>query len=166
VVPQAVERSTYVLFASSALALLFWQWRPMPSVVWSVQSPVLVGLLRGLAVAGGLIAAAASLLIDHAGLFGLTPARELPFKTPGLYKYVRHPIYLGSLLVFWPVAHMTVGHLLFSSVMTAYMFIGVYFEERDLVRTFGASYEEYQRKVPMILPLIGADKAGWRVSDP
>lgn len=154
VVPPAMERSTYVLFASLTLALLFWQWRPMPTLVWSVQIPLVIWLLRGLAVAGGITAGAASLLIDHRSLFGLTPAKDLPFKTPGLYKYVRHPIYFGSLVVFWAAPTMTVGHLLFSSVMTAYIFIGVYFEERDLVRTFGASYEEYQRKVPMILPGI------------
>lgn len=157
VVPQSVERSTYVLFASLALALLFWQWRPMPTLVWSVQIPAVIWLLRGLAVVGGLTAVSASLLIDHASLFGLTPAKDLPFTTPGLYKYVRHPIYLGSLLGFWSTPQMTEGHLLFSSFMTAYIFIGVYFEERDLVRTFGTSYEKYQRKVPMIWPLMNSD---------
>ena len=92
------------------------------------------------------------MLIDHASLFGLTAAKESPFRTPGLYKYVRHPIYFGSLIAFWSTPRMTVGHALFSSTMTAYIFIGTFFEERDLVRRFGAAYLHYQKAVPMMVP--------------
>jgi len=152
VVPEPLERSAYVLFASLALLLLFWQWRPISAVLWNVESLPLVILLQGLALAGWILSGAASMLIDHASLFGLTAAKEVPFRTPGLYKYVRHPIYSGSLIAFWATPRMTAGHVLFAASMTAYIFVGMYFEERDLVRRFGASYERYQRAVPMIVP--------------
>jgi len=152
-VPEPLERSTYVLFASLALLLLFWQWRPIPALVWSVANRPLEWLLYGIAIAGGITSVAASLLIDHAGLFGLKPAKEQPFRTPGLYKYVRHPIYSGSIAAMWSTPRMSAGHLLFAAAMTAYIFIGVLFEERDLVRKFGTAYQRYQEAVPMILPL-------------
>lgn len=153
IVPEPIERSTYVLFASLALILLFWQWRPIPAVVWNIESPQLVLLFHGLALAGWITSGAASMLIDHASLFGLAEAKETPFRTPGLYQYVRHPIYFGSLLAFWSTPRMTAGHLLFSASMTAYIFIGMFYEERDLVRRFGGSYSRYQKTVPMIVPL-------------
>jgi len=152
IVPESLERSTYVLFASLALILLFWQWQPMLGVIWSVESVPLAMMLQGLALAGWILSGAASVLIDHASLFGLTEAKDVPFRTPGLYKYVRHPIYSGSLIAFWVTPRMTAGHLLFAASMTAYIFIGMFFEERDLVRRFGASYERYKKAVPMIVP--------------
>jgi protein-S-isoprenylcysteine O-methyltransferase Ste14 len=158
IVPESVERSTYVLFSSLALILLFWQWRPIPAAIWSVESQAVAALLYGLALAGWITSGAASMLIDHGSLFGLAEAKETPFRTPGLYKYVRHPIYFGSLLAFWSTPRMTAGHLLFSASMTAYIFIGMFFEERDLVRRFGGSYLEYQKTVPMIVPLLGPPK--------
>jgi len=158
-VPEPLERSAYVLFASLALILLFWQWRPIPTALWSIETQPLALLLQGLALAGWVTSGAASILIDHKSLFGLTEAKESPFRTPGLYKYVRHPIYSGSLVAFWATPRMTVGHALFASTMTAYIFIGVFFEERDLVRRFGAAYLRYQQFVPMIVPRLTARRA-------
>ena len=155
IVPESVERSTYVLFSSLALILLFWQWRPIPTVIWNIESRPLALLLQGLALAGWITSGAASMLIDHASLFGLAEVKETPFRTPGLYKYVRHPIYSGSLVAFWATPRMTAGHVLFSAAMTAYIFIGMFYEERNLIGKYGAAYERYRKAVPMIVPLRG-----------
>jgi protein-S-isoprenylcysteine O-methyltransferase Ste14 len=162
VVPPAVERSTYVLAASLALALLFWQWRPIPDpIVWSVESVVAANVLRAVFWLGWAVLLLSTFLINHFELFGLSQVfarltgRALPepeFRTPFIYRYVRHPIYLGFLLGFWAAPVMTAGHLLFSIAVTGYILIGIWFEERDLVAQFGERYRRYRSEVGMLLP--------------
>jgi protein-S-isoprenylcysteine O-methyltransferase Ste14 len=160
-VPKSVERSTYVLLASLALALLLWQWRPIPAVVWSVKDPGLAMVLTGISLLGFLIVLTSTFLINHFELFGLHQVvnnfvdRSMPaprFKTPVFYKFVRHPIYLGFIIAFWAAPTMTVGHLLFAAVTTAYVFVGIFLEERDLVDLFGEDYLRYKTQVSMLLP--------------
>ncbi|GJD66362.1 methanethiol S-methyltransferase [Methylobacterium frigidaeris] len=160
-VPKPIERSTFVLLASLALLLLFWQWRPLPATVWSVSEPVVASLLSGLFWFGWLVVLASTFMISHFDLFGLkqairgwrSPVRdEATFTTPFLYKHVRHPIYLGFVIAFWATPMMTVGHLLFAAVATAYIFVGIQLEERDLVAFFGDRYIRYRREVGMLLP--------------
>jgi len=160
-VPKSVERSTYVLFATSALALLCWQWRPMPTVIWRVENPDLANVLVCLSLAGWLIVLTSTFLINHFELFGVhqvvnnLTSRTMPaprFHTPLFYKFVRHPLYLGFIIAFWVTPTMTAGHLLFAAVTTAYIFIGMLLEERDLVDVFGDDYRRYRRRVAMIVP--------------
>jgi protein-S-isoprenylcysteine O-methyltransferase Ste14 len=162
-VPPPVERSTYVLATSLLLALLFWQWRPLPGAVWEVGQPVAAGALWGLFAAGWLVALASSCLIDHFDLFGLRqaflyatgrPYSPPPFRTPALYRVVRHPLQLGLVIAFWATPAMTWGHLLFAALTTAYTLVGVQLEERDLRAAFGATYEEYRRQVSLIVPWL------------
>jgi protein-S-isoprenylcysteine O-methyltransferase Ste14 len=157
----AIERSTYVLLASLTLILLFWQWQPMPTVVWSIENPVLAGVVTAGGFVGWLIVLYSTFLISHFELFGLTQvvahfagrmAEPIKFKTPGLYRMIRHPIYLGFIIAFWFAPTMTLGHLLFASVTTAYIFVGIYLEERDLVSLFGNEYRRYRERVAMLLP--------------
>jgi protein-S-isoprenylcysteine O-methyltransferase Ste14 len=157
----AIERSTYVLLASLTLILLFWQWQPMPTVVWSIENPVLAGVATAGGFLGWLIVLYSTFLISHFELFGLTQVvahfagrmvAPVKFKTPGLYRFIRHPIYLGFIIAFWSTPMMTLGHLLFASVTTAYIFVGIYFEERDLVSLFGSEYRRYRERVAMLLP--------------
>jgi protein-S-isoprenylcysteine O-methyltransferase Ste14 len=162
IVPPSVERSTYVLAATAALALLLWQWRPIAHpVVWTVRDPAAVTALQAVFWLGWGILLLATFLINHFELFGLRQVfarlsgREIPepaFRTPLLYRYVRHPIYLGFLLAFWSAPVMSAGHLLFAVATTGYILIGIWFEERDLVAQFGDQYRRYRRQVGMLLP--------------
>jgi methanethiol S-methyltransferase len=161
VVPPAVERSTYVLFASLALLFLYWQWRPMPEIVWNVQQPLAATALTAIFWLGWFIVLLSTFMISHFELFGLTqvfrrllgtkpPAPE--FKAPFIYRAVRHPIYLGFLLAFWATPVMTVGHLLFALVTTGYILIAIQLEERDLIALFGEQYRRYREQVGMLIP--------------
>jgi len=159
----AIERSTYVLLASLSLILLFWQWQPMPTVVWNIEAPVLAGVVTAGGFLGWLIVLYSTFLISHFELFGLTQVvshfagrmvEPMKFKTPGLYRLIRHPIYLGFIIAFWCTPMMTLGHLLFAAVTTAYIFVGIYLEERDLVAMFGDQYRRYREKVAMLVPGI------------
>lgn len=161
-VPPPVERSTFVLVSSLTLGLLFWQWRPIPTVVWHVTNPVGRWLLLAVFWAGWAIAFVSTFLIDHFDLFGLrqvylhASGREYTphtFKTLGLYRYVRHPLMLGFLLAFWASPTMTLGHLLFAVATTAYILIALRLEERDLVSFHGEQYQAYRKQVGMLLPL-------------
>jgi methanethiol S-methyltransferase len=160
-VPATVERSTYVLLASLALILLFWQWRPIPAVVWQIANPSLATAMLCLSLAGWLLVLVSTFIINHFELFGLhqvvnnLSGKTLPeahFKTPSIYRYVRHPIYLGFIIAFWAAPTMTAGHLLFAAVTTAYIFVGIFLEERDLVALFGDQYRQYRERVGMIVP--------------
>ena len=161
IVPAVLERSTYVLFASLALIVLFWQWRPLGGVVWSVQDPVGRAVLRSLFAFGFGLVLVATFLINHFDLFGLRqvwlflrnkPYTKLRLGVPGPYRLVRHPLYVGFLFGFWMTPVMTYAHLLFAIATTAYILLAIQFEERDLIHEHGASYVEYRRNVPMLVP--------------
>jgi methanethiol S-methyltransferase len=163
-VPQPVERTTYVLLASLILVLLFWQWQPIPQTVWSVTNPVGVVLMQAIFWVGWAVVFLSTFLINHFELFGLRQVyarlrgHSLPeavFRTPFLYKRVRHPLYLGFLLAFWATASMTAGHLLFALATTGYILLGIYLEERDLIALFGDQYRRYREQVSMLVPLPG-----------
>lgn len=167
-VPRSVERSTYVLLASLILLLLFWQWRPIPGVVWSVENTIGAGILWALFALGWLIVLLATFMIGHFDLFGLKQVLlnlrgEAPpppeFKEPGFYKLVRHPIMLGFIIAFWATPTMTLGHLLFAAVTTAYILVALQLEERDLMAMLGNSYADYKARVPMLFP-TGRRKSG------
>jgi methanethiol S-methyltransferase len=159
--PASVERSVYVLLASLALILLLWQWRPIPAVVWQITNEQVAMTMTALSLAGWLLVLFSTFLINHFELFGLhqvaanLAGRTMPevrFKTPVLYKFVRHPIYLGFIIAFWATPVMTVGHFLFAAVTTAYIFIGIALEERDLIQLFGEEYKRYRAQVGMLAP--------------
>ena len=167
IVPASLERSTYVLAATLAVALLLWQWRPITDPVWSVTSPVAVVALYAIQALGWGVLLLSTFLINHFELFGLRQTfaalrgksvPEAQFHTPLLYKHVRHPLYLGFVIAFWSAPHMSVGHLLFAIGGTGYILVGIFFEERDLVAHFGQKYRDYQKRVPMLLPFGGRAK--------
>ncbi len=160
-VPKPVERSTYVLCSSLALMLLCWQWRPIPTVVWSIGDPRLALVVTGISFAGWLMVLTSTFLINHFELFGLhqvannLAGRAMPaprFRTPLYYRFVRHPIYLGFMIAFWAAPTMTVGHLLFAAVTSAYVVVGALLEEQDLIAQFGDEYRHYRQRVSMLIP--------------
>ncbi|MBS0319984.1 MAG: isoprenylcysteine carboxylmethyltransferase family protein [Proteobacteria bacterium] len=160
-IPLPAERSTYVLMSTLAVVLLMVAWQPLPAYVWHVDWRPGATLLRMLFAAGWAVMLAATFLLDHLELFGLRQAwdhargRSSPpsaFQTPGFYRWVRHPIYLGFLLAFWATPTMSQGHLLLAVAMTVYLFVGIAFEERDLVARFGDTYRAYRQRVPMVVP--------------
>jgi protein-S-isoprenylcysteine O-methyltransferase Ste14 len=164
VVSPMLERSTYVLIASLILLLLFWQWRPLglARVAWDVQNPTGQLVLRGLFWIGWFIVLLSTFLIDHFELFGLkqvvhylrgTEPTPHTFKTPMLYKGVRHPLYLGFIIAFWSTPRMSMGHLFFAVMTTAYILVAIQFEERDMIRAYGEKYENYRKRVSMLVPL-------------
>lgn len=161
IIPQPIERSTYVLVSCAVTFLLMWQWRGMDHVVWNMQQPLLRACLWGLFATGWLLVPLVSLLISHFDLFGTRQVwfylrgrvyEALPFRVPSLYKQVRHPLYIGWAIAFWATPTMTAGHLLFAGVLTGYMGLAAMLEERDLIAHFGRQYEEYRRSVPMFIP--------------
>ncbi len=160
-VPKPVERSTYVLFSSIALIVIFWLWQPLPATIWQVETAWASLLLKWGFWLGWLILFLSTWMIDHFNLFGVKQVwnymrenEQNPpkFMEPGFYKYVRHPLMLGFLIAFWSIPHMTAGHLVFSSGMTFYIFVGVHFEEKAMIRRFGEDYKEYRQRVPKFLP--------------
>src|SRR5687768_597448 len=161
IIPWTIERSTYVLCASLALLLLFWQWRPIGVQIWYVENATARLVLWTLFAAGWATVLIVTCLINHFDLFGVRqvwlpligrPYTKVSFRTPTLYRFVRHPLYLGFLLAFWMTPSMTLAHLVFALATTAYIILAIQFEERDLVHEHGAAYENYRRRVPMLLP--------------
>lgn len=161
-VPKVAERSTYVLFSSLALLVLFWQWRPMGGFIWNVEQPMIRMAIYGLYAKGWLLVLGSTFLINHFDLFGLRQVylflrgkeyTQLKFGTPVLYRHVRHPLYLGWLFTFWATPTMTVAHLVFAIATTVYILMAIQFEEKDLVDAHGDEYRRYQKQVPMILPI-------------
>lgn len=164
-VPHSIERSTYVLFTNLALILLFWQWRPMGGVIWDVQHTAGRAAMYTLCGAGWLTVLVTTFLINHFDLFGLRqvwlyfrgkPYTNLGFVTPGPYKLIRHPLYIGWMIAFWATPIMTIAHLLFAVGMTVYMLVAIQYEERDLVKFHGKPYDAYRRRVPMLIPVRAA----------
>jgi protein-S-isoprenylcysteine O-methyltransferase Ste14 len=160
-IPKPIERSTYVLFSSLAVILLYWQWQPMGVTIWSVQEPLFSAILNTLSIFGWLVVLITTFSINHFDLFGLRQVwlylvgkeyTNLGFVTPGPYKLVRHPLYLGWLFLFWATPVMTAAHLVFAIATTAYILIAIQFEEKDLVSLHGRDYIEYREKIPMIIP--------------
>lgn len=167
IVPVAAERSTYVLLSSLALILLFWQWRPIGTPIWNVESETARALLYAGYASGWILLLVTTFLINHFDLFGLRqvwlyfrgrPYTDIAFRTPSLYKVVRHPLYVGWLLIFWCAPTMSAAHLLFAVLSTAYILIAIQFEERDLTQAF-PEYAEYRRRVPMLIPFLARRKA-------
>ena len=162
-IPAEAERATYVLFSNIAMILLFIYWEPMGGIVWQVESELFQSLLLTGFSAGWLVLLLSTFLIDHFHLFGLKQAwyrwkgkdgATTKFVTPLFYKMVRHPIYLGWLIIFWCAPTMSVAHLVFTLLSTAYIFVGIYFEEADLRKEFGETYRAYQSKVAMVVPFV------------
>lgn len=161
IVPAPIERTTYVMISNGLMILMFCCWMPMPMEVWHVQSQALRCTIWALCLAGFLLVPAASMLINHFDLFGIrqvwlymqeTPYTHLPFRTPLMYKLVRHPLYVGWLMSFWFTPTMSVGHLLFAGIMTAYILIAIQFEERDMSEVYGEEYEVWRSKTGMLIP--------------
>ena len=163
IVPEPVERSTYVLFTSLCLLLMFWQWRPIGGTVWQIEDPVFQALVLGVYAGGWVLVLVATFLINHFDLFGLRQVwvhfrgqkyQPLGFQTPGLYKHIRHPLYVGWFCVFWATPTMTAAHLVFAVATTLYILIAIRFEERDLVTVHGEAYAKYRQETPMFIPSV------------
>jgi protein-S-isoprenylcysteine O-methyltransferase Ste14 len=161
IVPRAVERSTYVLISSLLLGLICWKWQAIPTVVWGVSSPVFRSLLLAMFAVGWVILLLSTFMINHFDLFGLRQVylrlrgidyTPLSFTERALYRFVRHPIYLGFVIAFWASPHMSLGHLVFAIATTGYIFVGIFFEERDLMKYHAVEYGAYRARVPMLLP--------------
>lgn len=168
ILPHSVERSTFVLLTNLIFALIFWQWRPLPEVIWQVGEGPLFWVLRSVSAAGWLTVVAGSFMINHFDLFGLRqvwlrfknePYTHVPFQKKGLYKYVRHPLMLGMLIGLWATPVITQGYLLMAIGMTGYIFLGTMIEERTLREKIGPEYEEYRSQVPMFFPFLMKGKA-------
>lgn len=162
-VPEPIERSTYVLFSCLAMILLFWQWRPMGGEIWHIQSTAGQVVLYTMFGLGWVTIFCTTFLINHFDLFGLRqvylylrgkPYQALPFKTPGPYRLVRHPLYVGWIMTFWFTPYMTAAHLLFALGCTAYILVAIVFEERDLVDALGKDYEDYRQRTPKLVPIM------------
>lgn len=167
IVPEPIERSTFVLATCICLNLMFWQWRLMPEIVWQIGNPAAIWMLKGLFFLGFGIVFYATVLIDHFDLFGLRQVwgyfknqknTSSAFVTPSMYNITRHPLYLGFMIAFWATPVMTQSHLLFAAVTTIYMLVAIQLEERDLTHIFGDTYREYKKRVPMILPFPKGSK--------
>jgi protein-S-isoprenylcysteine O-methyltransferase Ste14 len=174
IIPESAERSTYVLIATALLALICWQWRAIPAPVWTVTDPSAVLLLKGLFWLGWGMVLLSTFLINHFELFGLRQVvanlvrGSIPaptFYTPLLYRYVRHPLYLGFIIAFWAAPSMSVGHLVFAIACTGYILVGIWFEERDLIAQFGDRYRQYRTQVGMLLPRFGKKASGIQSSN-
>jgi methanethiol S-methyltransferase len=168
IVPWSIERSTFVLFASLALLLLFWQWRPIGIEIWTVDNPFIRAVLWAVFAAGWATVLVVTFLINHFDLFGLRqvwlpligrPYSRIEFRTPAPYRVIRHPLYFGFLLAFWMTPTMTLAHLVFAIATTAYIVLAIQFEERDLISEYGSVYEEYRRRVPMLLPVTAGTRS-------
>lgn len=163
IVPKPIERSTYVLFSTLALILLLWLWKPIPYAFWDISGTIPGYVVLAISFLGWGILLLSTFQINHFELFGLLQvynyikdkeSQPLKFRTPALYKMVRHPLYFGFVLAFWATPKMTAGHLLFASGMTAYILIGIYFEEKDLVKNFGDKYRKYRKKTAKLIPFL------------
>lgn len=161
-IPKAIERSTYVLFANFALALLFWQWRPMTEVVWNFQDTPLGMIFDVMFWVGWFVVLLSTFMINHFDLFGMRQVSynfqqkempEMPFTTRYFYNFVRHPIMLGFIIAFWSTSIMSQGHLLFAVATFGYILVALYFEEKDMVSAFGEEYRSYKRRVSKLFPL-------------
>ena len=168
VVPKEAERSTYVLLASAALALLMWKWQPMPQTIWNISDPRAAGVVRLVSFGGWAIVLLSTFLLSHFQLFGVSQgfarllgreSQEPQFSTPLLYRWLRHPIYAGFILAFWSAPRMTLGHLLFALATTGYILVGIWFEERDLIAQFGPRYVQYRQQVGMLFPRFRAQRS-------
>ncbi len=165
-IPEEAERSTFVFVSSLLLAFIFWQWRPIQTIVWDVNHPIGVTVLWFLFALGWALVLWSSFLTSHTDLFGLRQVyhywfnkryHPIPFKKPMFYNWMRHPLLLGFIIAFWAIPTMTVGHLLFAILTTGYTFLGIWFEERDLLCVHGEQYEHYRKSTPMLIPRI------WRI---
>ena len=167
-IPEPAERSTYVLLSNVAMILMFVFWEPMGGTIWAIESPVVAAAINGAFFLGWLIVLVSTFLICHFDLFGLRqvwlqfqgkPYVQYKFQVPSAYKVIRHPLYVGWLIVFWAAPDMTIAHLLFALMTTAYILIAIQLEERDLVQAFGKKYTDYRDKVPMLIPSLGRKKS-------